>query len=166
MSEEIKIITLGDIFKNIETEEKAFKFKDYIKDLQQKVKQLEKENEYLKMSNPEQNMEHFRIVNENKRKIDMLRKENHQLEKEVNKYQKELEKADSITQSCIFQGKQESKISFRKCLNRLEQLENIRKEAIEYLEYQLSQMDFEKDTKAKMLGAMTIVLLNKGDNKE
>ena len=50
------------------------------KDLQQKVKQLEKENEYLKMSNPEQNMEHFRIVNENKRKIDMLRKENHQLE--------------------------------------------------------------------------------------
>lgn len=41
MSEEIKIITLGDIFKNIETEEKAFKFKDYIRDLQQKVKQLE-----------------------------------------------------------------------------------------------------------------------------
>ena len=41
MNEEIKIITLGDIFKNIETEEKAFKFKDYIKDLQQKVEQLE-----------------------------------------------------------------------------------------------------------------------------
>ena len=39
-----------------------------MKDLQQKVEQLEKENEYLKMSNPEQNMEHFRIVNENKRK--------------------------------------------------------------------------------------------------
>lgn len=92
MSEEIKIITLGDIFKNIETEEKAFKFKDYIKHLQQKVEQLEKENEYLKMSNPEQNMEHFRIVNENKRKIDMLRKENHQLEnirKEAVDYMKE-----------------------------------------------------------------------------
>lgn len=41
MSEEIKIITLGDIFKNIETEEKAFKFKDYIKHLQQKVEKLE-----------------------------------------------------------------------------------------------------------------------------
>lgn len=41
MSEEMKIITLGDIFKNIETEEKAFKFKDYIKNLQQKVEQLE-----------------------------------------------------------------------------------------------------------------------------
>ncbi len=48
MSEEIKIITLGDIFKNIETEEKAFKFKDYIRDLQQKVEQLEKENKILK----------------------------------------------------------------------------------------------------------------------
>lgn len=41
MSEEIKIITLGDIFDNIETEEKAFKFKDYIKHLQQRVEQLE-----------------------------------------------------------------------------------------------------------------------------
>ena len=30
----IKIITLGDIFKNIETEEKAFKFLNYIKKLQ------------------------------------------------------------------------------------------------------------------------------------
>ena len=53
---------------------------DLITNLQQRVEQLENENEYLKMSNPEQNMEHFRIVNENKRKIDMLRKDNHQLE--------------------------------------------------------------------------------------
>ena len=47
MSEEIKIITLGDIFKNIETEEKTFKFKDYIKHLQQKVEQQEKEIDRL-----------------------------------------------------------------------------------------------------------------------
>ena len=63
-----------------------------VRNLQQKVEQLENENEYLKMSNPEQNMEHFRIVNENKRKIDMLRKENHQLEnirKEAIDYMKE-----------------------------------------------------------------------------
>ena len=130
MSEEygLKFVVNGEDYDKIKNS-----LNEQIEDLQQKVKQLEKENEYLKMSNPEQNMEHFRIVNENKRKIDMLRKENHQLEKEVNKYQKELEKADSITQSCIFQGKQESKISFRKCLNRLEQLENIRKEAVDYM---------------------------------
>ena len=47
MSEEIKIITLGDIFDNIETEEKAFRFKDYIKDLQQKVEQQDKEIDRL-----------------------------------------------------------------------------------------------------------------------
>lgn len=45
---EIKIITIGDIFKNLETEEKALKFKDYIKDLQQKVEQLVLENEQLR----------------------------------------------------------------------------------------------------------------------
>lgn len=41
MKNEFKIITLGDIFKNIETEEKAFKFKDYIKDIQQENKRLQ-----------------------------------------------------------------------------------------------------------------------------
>lgn len=50
--EEIKIITLGDIFKNIETEEKAFKFLNYIKELQQENQQLKKQKddvvEYIK----------------------------------------------------------------------------------------------------------------------
>ena len=32
-------------------------------------------------------------------------------------------------------------------------------ETIKYIEYQISQLDFEKDTKAKMLGAMVLVLL-------
>ena len=38
--EEIKIITLGDIFSNLETEEQAFEFLKYIKNLQQENKQL------------------------------------------------------------------------------------------------------------------------------
>ena len=38
--EEIKIITLGDIFRNLETEEQAFEFLKYIKNLQQENKQL------------------------------------------------------------------------------------------------------------------------------
>ena len=33
--EKIKIITLGDIFRNLETEEQAFEFLKYIKNLQQ-----------------------------------------------------------------------------------------------------------------------------------
>lgn len=38
--EKIKIITLGDIFLNLETEEQAFEFLKYIKNLQQENKQL------------------------------------------------------------------------------------------------------------------------------
>ena len=38
--EEIEIITLGDIFRNLETEEQAFEFLKYIKNLQQENKQL------------------------------------------------------------------------------------------------------------------------------
>lgn len=38
--EETKIITLGDIFRNLETEEQAFEFLKYIKNLQQENKQL------------------------------------------------------------------------------------------------------------------------------
>ena len=52
MNKEIKIITLGDIFKNIETEEKAFNFLNYIKELQQENQQLKKQKddvvEYIK----------------------------------------------------------------------------------------------------------------------
>ena len=37
----MKIITLGDIFENLETEDKAFKFLKYIKELQQDYEKLE-----------------------------------------------------------------------------------------------------------------------------
>lgn len=37
------------------------------------IQELKKENEFLKLSNPEMNLEHFRYVKENKRKIDNLR---------------------------------------------------------------------------------------------
>ena len=40
MKDKIKIITLGDIFKNIETPEKAFRFKNYMKDLQEENQRL------------------------------------------------------------------------------------------------------------------------------
>ena len=78
---------------------------------------------------------------ENARCIDLLIKENQSLKKEnqflkkqLEEYQKELEKADSITQSCIFNGKEESKISYRKCLNMLDKKETQQKEFIKYLE--------------------------------
>lgn len=44
-----------------------------------KMKQLEKENEFLKLDNPSANMKHFEMLKENKRKIDNLRYQNKQL---------------------------------------------------------------------------------------
>lgn len=43
-------------------------------------------------------------------------------------------------------------------------LKQVIDKAIEYFEYQLSQLDFEKDTMAKMLCAMALVIL-RGDDK-
>ncbi len=47
----------------------------------------------------------------------------------------------------------------------IERLNNIINETKEYLEYQISQLDFYEDTKAKMLGSMAIVLLKGSDKK-
>ena len=66
--------------------------------------------------------------------IEDLYQENQELKKQLEEYQEELEKADSITQSCIFNGKKESEISYRKCLNMLEKHKNQQKKFIEWLE--------------------------------
>ena len=67
--------------------------------------------------------------------------EKEQLKKQVEQYQQELEKADSITQSCIFNGKKESEISFRKCLNMLEKHKNQQKEFIEYMNKTIEELE-------------------------
>ena len=70
-----------------------------------------------------------------------LLKENQELKKQVEEYENELEKADSITQSCIFNGKKESEISYRKCLNMLEKHKNQQKKFIEYLENEIKRLE-------------------------
>jgi len=103
MTEEIKEI-LDYIDDRIIPNEKWDKIKDYITKLQQNLDkandiikkdrqfykcrmgeyvELKKENEFLKLNNPEMNIEHFRIVKENKRKIDNLRKENEKLKENL-----------------------------------------------------------------------------------
>lgn len=54
-------------------------------------------------------------------------------EKIIRDYQEELQKADSITQSCIFEGKEESIINFRECLKALENYKQRIDKAIEYI---------------------------------
>ena len=67
------------------------------------------------------------------------REEVKELKKQLEEYKNELGKADSITQSCIFNGKKESEISYRKCLNMLEKHKNQQKEFIDYLEDLIKQ---------------------------
>ena len=54
-----------------------------------------------------------------------IKEENEKLKKEIKEYQEELSKADSITQSCIFNGAKESAISYRKCLNELDKYKSL-----------------------------------------
>ena len=54
------------------------------------IKELKEENNFLKLNNPQMNLEHFRVVKENKRKIDNLRLVNKRLNNIINKLEKEL----------------------------------------------------------------------------
>ena len=74
--------------------------------------------------------------------VGSLQRENKKLKEQLGKYKIELEKADSITQSCIFDGKKESKISYRKLLNLVKKNKTQQKKFIEYLEDMLvSELD-------------------------
>lgn len=96
-----------------------------------------------------------------------VKDQNEKLKKQLEKYQQELEKADSITQSYIFNGKEERKISYRKCLNMLDKKETQQKEFIKWLEvylekngYDYSRQSFNK-TKLNVVGATLRVVLQK-----
>ena len=78
--------------------------------------------------------------------------EHEKLKKQVEKYQQELEKADSITQSCIFNGKEESKISYRKCLNILNKKEAQQKEFIEYMNKTIEELQCDDVDDEEMKG--------------
>lgn len=54
------------------------------------------------------------------------------LQQENKQLKEELQKADSITQSCIFEGKEESTINFRECLNTLALYKEVIEEVREY----------------------------------
>ena len=78
--------------------------------------------------------------------------EHEKLKKQVEEYQQELEKADSITQSCIFNGKEESKISYRKCLNILDKKEAKQKEFIDYMNKTIEELECDDVDDEEMKG--------------
>lgn len=72
---------------------------------------------------------------------EQLQQENQKLKEQLGKYKIELEKADSITQSCIFDGKKESKISYRKLLNLVKKNKTQQKEFIEYMNKVIKELE-------------------------
>ena len=72
------------------------------------------------------NKNHSKKIIEMGNKITNLQEENEM-------YKKELEKADSITQSCIFEGSRSAGKSYRQCLNYLEDYKSRIEKAIECL---------------------------------
>ena len=86
--------------------------------------------EQLQQENQELNQKYENAVADYETTMSELQ----ELKKQLEEYENELEKADSITQSCIFNGKKESEISFRNCLNMLEKHKNQQKEFIKFLE--------------------------------
>ena len=106
---------------------------------------IEMSNEYYNLL--EEKM--VRLINKNQELKSQLagtthcfdEEEHEKLKKQLEEYQEELEKADSITQSCIFNGKKESEISYRKCLNMLEKHKNQQKKFIEYLENEIKRLE-------------------------
>lgn len=63
------------------------------------LEQLEQENEFLRLDNPNANIKHFEMLKENKRKIDNLRYQNKQLK---NKYNKALEILSDYNMPCEY----------------------------------------------------------------
>ena len=59
-----------------------------INNQRKEIERLKEENEFLKLSNPEMNLEHWRVVDENKRKIDNLRLVNKRLNNIINEIEK------------------------------------------------------------------------------
>ena len=121
---------------------------------QQKFNELLKENKKLKEKvkklsqwdiNKDTRNSRQRVANAK------LLKENQELKKQLEEYQQELEKADNLTQICIFKGKEESNISYRKCLNALDKKETQQKEFIKYLEDEIQK----KREKATTLTSFT-----------
>lgn len=84
-------------------------------------------NSYARKQTPPFSMEEYALIQYEKFCLELIQ-ENKQLKEDIKKYQSELEKADSITQSCIFNGKKDSEISFRRCLNMLDELQQENKQ--------------------------------------
>lgn len=118
--------------------------KEDIETIQGYVEMIERENKEL-------NQKYLNAVADYETTMSELQ----ELKKQFEEYENELEKADSITQSCIFNGKKESEISYRKCLNILEKHKIQQKEFIEYMNKTIEELECDDEDDEVMKGYLT-----------
>jgi hypothetical protein len=73
---------------------------------------------------------------------------------ENQKLKEELQKADSITQSCIFEGSRSAGKSYRQCLNWLEDYKSRNEKAVEYINQYLPYYSFDHTNLKKLLNIL------------
>lgn len=112
-----------NIFIDTEDMEERYGEELYKEYLEKENKELREENLYLKLNNPEQNIEHLRIVKENKRKIDNLRKQNKELKEKINVY----EDPEDLTLMFMYCDE--------KAKDKIKELHNKVDKAIKYIEH-------------------------------
>lgn len=83
------------------------------------------------------------------------------LQQENQQLKEELQKSDSITQSCIFQGKEESTINFRKCLKQLDLYKSVMDEVKEYIKLISSDYDTLYNQDIELVIKHLLEILNK-----
>ena len=89
-----------------------------------------------------------------------MSEEDYSIEEDLEETKKCLKEANEEIER--LNKERETDIKYNKYLQKeLAKANSIIKEVREYIEYQLENLDFEEDAKAKMLGAMVLVLLDK-----
>ena len=83
------------------------------------------------------------------------------LQQENQQLKEELQKSDSITQSCIFQGKEESTINFRKRLKQLDLYKSVMDEVKEYIKLISSDYDTLYNQDIELVIKHLLEILNK-----
>ena len=87
------------------------------------------------------------------RHIALLKQDSWEIHKKLQEKNDEIERLNNDIKVLLKENENKEKV--------IKAQDNIIKEVREYIEYQLENLDFEEDTKAKMLCAMVLVLLDK-----
>ena len=99
---------------------KLYSMQKQIDEKDKEIERLKEENNFLKLNNPQMNLEHFRVVKENKIKIDNLRRVNKRLNNIINELEKWLKEKQ------ILYGINQQGFSWGVCGEALDKLQELK----------------------------------------